>query len=174
MDVFAVDATTSNLLHWWYQGEWGGPENLGGQVTFSPSAVSWGPDRLDVFAIDANTFQLLHWWWDNPVHSGPPPARAIPRVRWEGPEVLGGSLIYGPCAVSWGPARLDVFRVDLSTHQLQHWWYENGWNGPQALPGISQSSLSAVSWGPGRLDIFAADFTTTNNNSDYWTIYPVL
>jgi hypothetical protein len=44
---------------------WGGPESLGGNVKYIPSAVSWAAGRLDVFGVDANTGTLQHWWWPN-------------------------------------------------------------------------------------------------------------
>ncbi len=75
LDIFAVDANTGRLAHWWYKNGWGGdgaPELLsitlatGAQVNLAtpPSAVSWQPNRLDIFAIDANTGQLAHWWYE--------------------------------------------------------------------------------------------------------------
>src|SRR5580693_6838275 len=77
LDVFAADANTSQLAHWWSAGArpWGGPQLLGGSLGSGPSAVSWAPHRLDVFAADANTRQLAHWW----------SAGAHP---WGGPQLL--------------------------------------------------------------------------------------
>ncbi len=111
LDVFGIDADTSQLVHWWWDNGWGGPELLGGNLASAPSAVSWGPNRLDIFGIDADTNQLVHWWWDN---------------GWGGPELLSGNVTYGVSAVSWASGRLDVFGIDSSSGhggELLHWWW---------------------------------------------------
>ena len=104
--AFAVGV---QLAHWWYDGDWHGPELLGGNIANNPSgpsAASWGEGRLDVFATDADTGQLAHWWNDD---------------RWHGPELLGGNPRSTPNAVSQAPGWLDVFAFDLDSHQLT-WW----------------------------------------------------
>jgi hypothetical protein len=90
-----------------FSDSFGGPEQLGGVLNLSPSAVSWAQGRLDVFGIDANTDQLAHWWWEN---------------GWGGPELLGGNLASAPSAVSWAAGRLDVFGTDHAG-VLDHWWF---------------------------------------------------
>jgi hypothetical protein len=115
LDVFGAAglggafAVGSELAHWWYDGNWHGPELLGGNIANNPSgpsAVSWGEGRLDVFATDADTGQLVHWWSDE---------------GWHGPELLGGNPRSSPNAVSEAPGSLDVFAFDLDSDQLA-WW----------------------------------------------------
>src|SRR5271163_1848750 len=129
LDIFGGSEESSQLVHWWWNNGWGGPELLGGNALGSVSAVSWGPSRLDIFSIEAvdasgGEGQLSHWWFDN---------------GWGQPELLGGNLgligppwISGVSAVSWASGRLDVFGTDLNTNLLVHWWFDNGWGGPES------------------------------------------
>jgi hypothetical protein len=65
LDIFW--GSPSQLLHTWRftDGTWwsGGVQNLGGQHTATPAAVSWGPNRIDV--IRANSFgnDIEHMVW---------------------------------------------------------------------------------------------------------------
>jgi hypothetical protein len=140
LDAFVV-GFDGNLYHRWWDGNWGGPENLGGgNFVNSPSAVSWAPNRLDIFTIGSDG-NLYHKWWDG---------------NWGGPENLGGgNFVNSPSAVSWAPNRLDVFAIG-SDGNLYHKWWDGNWGGPEKLGGGNfVNSPSAVSWSPNRLDIFA-------------------
>ncbi|HSU15043.1 hypothetical protein [Longimicrobium sp.] len=162
LDVFAV-GEDRRILHWWFDGGWGGPEPLAGTVWSAPTAVAWGPNRLDVFAAgDDRT--LWHWWYEG--HG------------WQGPEPRGGSFPVppaagrpspAPAAVSWGAGRLDVFAVGTD-QRLHHWWYQNGWGGPEMLAGLAGSAPAAVSWAPGRLDVFSeyTDYFTGVVHGNHW------
>ena len=56
--------TDNQLWHRWWDGTvWNAWEPLGGGLTSSPSAASWGTNRLDVF-IRGNDLRLWHKWWD--------------------------------------------------------------------------------------------------------------
>jgi len=115
---------------------------LGGSLTSSPAAASWGPNRLDVFARGQDA-ALYHMWFDG---------------TWHPWERLGGSLTSDPAAVSWGVNRLDVFAKgrDLA---LYHMWTTDGgttWQPWQRLGGTLASNPTASTWGANRLDVFAA------------------
>ena len=118
----------------------GGWESLGGVITSTPNAVSWGPNRLDIFARGTDS-ALWHRWWNG--------------SSWGGWESLGGAIQSEPRAVAWGPNRLDIFAVG-NDHALWHrWWDGSAWRGWESLGGVLTSEPSVVSWGPNRLDVFA-------------------
>ena len=56
---------------------WSGWEGLGGIITSTPSATSWGPDRIDVVARGTDS-AAWHRWWDG--------------ARWLGFAPLGGGV----------------------------------------------------------------------------------
>lgn len=153
LDVFGVDADTSELQHWWWpaeKGGWHGPESLGGNLKipasgYAANAISWGPNRLDVFGQDKDSGRIHHWWW---------PA---PHGAWGGPEPLPGDLISWPVAVSMKAGRLDVFGVGDNTRHLEHWWWpadKGRWGGPESLGSELVFSPSAVTNGPSPLEVF--------------------
>lgn len=117
---------------------WSGWEQLGGQLTSQPNAVSSGPNRIDVVARGLDG-AVWHRWWDG--------------TSWQGWASLGGSCQGAPAICSWGNGRLDVFTVGLDSH-VWHKWFEGGWSGWQDLGGALAPKVSAVSWGPGRIDVF--------------------
>ncbi|WP_394823871.1 C1 family peptidase [Pendulispora albinea] len=118
---------------------WQGWENLGGQITSKPSAVSWGPNRIDVVARGLDS-AVWHRWWDG--------------SAWRGWESLGGQIQGAPAICAWASGRLDIFAVGLD-HRLYHKWYQGGWSGWESLGGTLSSDPAAVSWGPNRIDVFA-------------------
>lgn len=118
---------------------WKGWENLGGQITSRPQAVSWGNNRIDVVARGLDS-AVWHRWWDG--------------NAWLGWESLGGLIHGAPTICSWASGRLDVFAVGLN-HHLYHKWYQGGWSSWEDLGGMLSSEPAAVSWGPNRIDVFA-------------------
>ncbi len=50
LDVFAVGSSKHSLLHWYYDGKWHLPQDLGGVLNSAPTAVSLSNGTLDVFA----------------------------------------------------------------------------------------------------------------------------
>ncbi len=118
---------------------WQGWENLGGQITSRPSAVSWAANRIDVVARGLDS-ACWHRWWNG---SG-----------WFGWESLGGLIHGAPAICSWASGRLDIFAVGTN-HNLYHKWYQGGWSGWENLGGLLSSEPCAVSWGPNRIDVFA-------------------
>lgn len=103
MDIFSI-GQNGDLQHKFFDGsswqpagaEW---DSLKGDLDakFAPSTTSWAPNRLDVFAKGVDGGLYLKYYDGS---------------SW-GPssgdnEDLGGSLLSGPAAVSWGPDRNDV------------------------------------------------------------------
>ena len=157
LDVFAAALQPDvvfELAHWWYDGDWHGPQLLGGNLGGDPSAVSWGTGRLDVFGVDGSRDGdvVSHWWFEG---------------SWEGPALLAraaphGRMAAAPSAVSVGVGRLDVFSAQSSPGDpdIVSSSYAGSWSGPVGLPGRRDGSTFApavVSWGEGRLDVFATD-----------------
>jgi Repeat of unknown function (DUF346) len=139
-------------------------ESLGGTLSSSPAATSWGPNRIDLFA-RGQDLALYHMWWDGTWH------------YW---TKLGGSLSSDPVAVSWGANRLDVFArgQDLA---LYHMWSTDGgatWQWWTKLGGSLSSNPGGSTWGTGRIDLYAAGqdkalyhmWTSDGGTSwNYWT-----
>jgi hypothetical protein len=158
LDVVARDTVTNELLHWWFNGSWHGPERLartpGG--AFVPSMAAWGPNRLDVFAI-SDRGSLAHAWWDGRWHA------------WESLGAAPGGVAYkAPAAVaSWDTRRLDVFAATADGRTLAHRWFDGagsaGWRGPETLAAgtgpdrLPLAGMAAASWAPRRLDVFTTD-----------------
>jgi hypothetical protein len=118
---------------------WKGFESLGGLISSTPRAVSWGPNRIDVVARGMDS-AVWHRWWDG--------------SNWLGWESLGGVIQGGPAICSWANGRLDIFAVGLN-HHLYHKWYDGSWHGYEDLGGFLTSDPACVSWGNGRIDVFA-------------------
>ena len=71
-------------------------------------------------------------------------------TRWES---LGGVLVGGPAASTWGSGRLDI-AVRGTDNQLWHKWFDGGWHNWEALGGVLTDDPGAASWSPGRYDVF--------------------
>ena len=69
-------------------------------------------------------------------------------------DALGGQLVGGPAASSWGSGRIDV-AVRGTDNALWHKWYDGGWHNWESLGGVLTNAPSAASWSPGRYDVFA-------------------
>jgi hypothetical protein len=76
LDVFALASAGKVLAHWWFDGAWHGPQNLGtgpDRIALDGLGVtSWDSTRLDVFSIDALQHGLVQdtfaGAWVGPVH----------------------------------------------------------------------------------------------------------
>ncbi len=76
LDVFALASAGKVLGHWWFDGAWHGPENLGtgpDRIALGGLGVtSWDSTRLDVFSIDTTQHGLIQDYfnghWNGPVH----------------------------------------------------------------------------------------------------------
>ncbi len=139
---------------------------LGGFITGTPEAVSWGPNRIDIFMrggdnnpqTDAFTsMQLWHLYWNG--------------SSWNWQQVGSNGLSSHPVAVTWGPNRLDVFLLE-SNGLISHWFGSDqitafetvpADNGPPAfLP-----EMKAISTSSGNLDLYAVGTDKVLYHSHY-------
>jgi peptide methionine sulfoxide reductase MsrB len=107
IDVF-VRGMDNHLGHMWWNGSWGGWQDLGGTLTSAPAVASWGPNRLDVF-VRGQDDGLWHKSWNGTKWSD-----------WDQP--ITGKFQGAPAAVSWGPDRIDVFVRGMDNHVGHAWW----------------------------------------------------
>ncbi|MBA2394137.1 MAG: protein kinase [Ktedonobacteraceae bacterium] len=106
--------------------------------TLSPTAVSWGPNRLDLFGRGSDG-AIYHSYWDG---------------SWHSFETLGGNFIYGVAASSWVAGRLDVFAIGTDGAIYHNYW-DGSWHGwGDRLGGAFTSAPAAVSSGPNHIDVF--------------------
>ena len=160
LDIFGQGY--DDALYWqaWDGANWEpGPSMVdwkyhGGTLLGSPSAVSWGPNRIDVF-VEGWDGNYYHQAWDGanwqPSETGWEDHGSPPGVRFMSP----------PAVVSWGSGRLDIFGLGDDGHYYHQAW-ENGWQpsrttwedhgndgtGPFVGPPV------VTSWGANELDIF--------------------
>jgi hypothetical protein len=115
IDVVARSTATNHpLLHWWYDGSWHGPENLGGINTSDPDIASEGPGHLQVVVrgsdqkIYLRQYDTVGGWYE-----------------WE--NFSSEKILYGPTVTSW---RTPDYRLDVAAvkedHTLLHWWFGPG------------------------------------------------
>jgi hypothetical protein len=123
-------------------------------------------------SINANQFDLFATGTDGKVyHKSYSNGTWMPgkTASWEPIGGRSGVTLGTPAAVSWGPARFDVFAAG-NDGKVYHKFYQSAWfgSGPGSqlgdwesiggLPGwksLVAGSLSAVSWGYARFDVFA-------------------
>jgi hypothetical protein len=135
----------NHLKHKWFpfNDDWSWEQDLGGNLTSDPAAVSWGGNRIDVFWKGTDG-HLKHKWY--PFNGD-----------WSWEQDLGGNLTSDPAAVSKAPGELNVFWRGTDGH-VKHKWYpfNNDWSWEQDLGGnlASGSSPGAASRGPGQLNVF--------------------
>jgi hypothetical protein len=108
-DIFSVENTGTTTHKYWHPGtgwlpapltQW---EDLGGWLTTTPTASSWGAYHLDIFGRGRDG-HLRHLWWG-------------PEYGWEPGvddwEDMGGVLGGVPEAIAWGRDRLGVFAISI-------------------------------------------------------------
>jgi len=147
-DIWARSPSNTLVHRWWTGSSWSPWEDLGYNLASSPSAVSWGTNRIDiVFRAQDGSVQQV--WWD-------------------GSKMQtynhGGGVVGAPEISSWGPGRLDIFARGTD-NALWHKWYENGWHEWHSLGGSLTSSPGAASWDPNRIDVVARQ---ANNSVQHW------
>jgi C1A family cysteine protease len=127
---------------------WHDWEDLGGQISSSPTVSSWADNRLDCFARGLNS-HMWHKYWNG--------------AGWSGWEDLGGVITDAPAAVSWGPNRIDCFAPGQDHAMWHKWWDGARWNDWENLGGTITSGCAVSSWAANRLDCFAR-----GENSAMW------
>jgi hypothetical protein len=63
LQVFAIFTDGQLWNRYWDGRSWHPWESLGGDLTGTPAASSWGADRIDVFA-PGRDGSVWHRWWD--------------------------------------------------------------------------------------------------------------
>jgi hypothetical protein len=115
IDLFGI-GTDGNVWHKYYtSGTWSnwaseiGAPPPGIAPGSSPSAATWGGNRLDVF-VRGNDDAIWHSWWDG--------------VSWSAWQSLGPTIISDPTAVGAGPNIFDLFGIGTDGN-VWHKYYTN-------------------------------------------------
>lgn len=110
-------------------------DNLGGRQTSSPTASSWGADRVDVFMLGGEN-AVWHMWYDG---------------EWNDWELPGGFLTSAmpgtmPSAVScaFTPNWVDVFYKGSNSDLWHFAWNGEKWTTPEDFGVVIGSSPSAT------------------------------
>jgi hypothetical protein len=105
------------------------------------SSFSWGANSSSfVFAL-SSTKSLVY--------------KALNGTTWDREWTdIGGSFLFPPTVLSWGPGRIDALGVQAD--RALHWRSFSGgaWNPWWSLGGGWSTAVSAVSRAPGRIDAF--------------------
>jgi hypothetical protein len=126
-----------------------GWSSLGGVLTSSPAASSWGAGTSDVFVRGTDN-ALWHRHFDG--------------TTWGGWESLGGILTADPAAVSSAANLIDVF-VRGTDNAIWHRRFNgSSWSAWDSIGGVATTGASASSWGANRLDVVVAG----TNNYGLW------
>jgi hypothetical protein len=121
---------------------------MGGRHIHAPSVVSWGVNRIDIFTTGTDS-AIYHKWWDG--------------SRWgpsgtDGPyENMGGQAIGQPKAVCWGPNRIDLFCVGMSSALHHKWWNGSVWGpsgGWENMGGSCRGVPEIIARDKEKLDVF--------------------
>src|SRR5579885_2855667 len=151
-------------------------QNLGGIFTSAPAAIAWANERVDVFGLGTD-----HAMYQKTARGNDFTCRGnhSDGTTWFGFQNHGGSLASPPVAVSWGPARIDLFAIFHDGALWHRWWDGQIWNEWESLGGNYVGEPAAVSWAPGRLDVFvtgASDRALHHHwfAGDTWSVPEVL
>ena len=151
LDVFARSPNNEIWHKNWNGSEWSDWDNMYGNATSDPAAVSWGQNRVDLFVRST----------DNAVWS-----KNWNGTTWSSWYSIGGNIVGGPDVASWGANRLDVFGRGPSNDIWHKWWNGTSWSSWDSIGGNMTSDPSAVSWGANRIDVFAR-----GTDGALWTSY---
>jgi hypothetical protein len=153
IDIFMLENDTHTTIHhqrWASSSGWGDVNDLGGgDMLFTPCAVSWDSNRIDVFGVGASSNHLLHTYWDgNSWASFDGGTSSF--------EDLGGFCTSTPVVVSRKNGTLDVFERG-GDGGLWHLWYDESWSKWSLISGNTsiQAQPDVISWDSNRLDVFA-------------------
>ncbi|HMD81521.1 MAG TPA: hypothetical protein VKE92_09465, partial [Anaerolineales bacterium] len=125
---------------------WSAWEYLGGVLTSSPAAASWGENRIDIFALGTDS-QVWQYVWDNQWFGWYP--------QGGGDVELGGQPEDAPAVSTWSVNQLDLF-VRRSDHNLVYkLWDGSTWSDWLTLGNQIYSAPSAVSRNADLIDIVA-------------------
>jgi trypsin len=148
-DLF-VRGTDGQVWHYWSNGSQYGWEPLGGYLTGTPEAVTWGGNRIDVFvrggdsspATDSfSSMALWHLAWD-----------ASSGWAWDAAPMSSDSsdtsavVIGHPSAIALAPNRLAVFAVDANNAVDFQFWDGSSWSGWQSTSGYDGSTQQPLAF----------------------------
>jgi len=135
---------------------WTSVQHIGGLCSAAPSATYQGGNDVNVYVRGRDDSALWQTW-----------SKDGGKTFYSAFKYLGGYLKSAPAAVSWAPARDDIF-VQGSDNRVWHKYYQSGWHGFYQESQISKSvntGLSAVSRQSNRIDLF---FRTGNSDFLYY------
>ena len=153
LDFFATDKSSGFITHKYWDGYQWGPsvsdlENLGGDFTLPPSAISDDPGRMDIF-VAAKDGSLQHKYYDGNNWRPSPEG-------WDNLTLPVGAASH-LSTTSWAPGRLDCFWKDTNGALKLKYYNAPNWGpseaGAEDLGGEMTSDPAAVSWGPNRNDV---------------------
>jgi len=118
-----------------------GWSSLGGVLTSTPAASSWGSGTADVFVRGADN-ALWHRHFDG--------------TNWGAWESLGGIITSDPSAVSNAAGHIDVFARGGDSGIWHRAFNGTTWSAWDSVGGVATTGPSVTSWGSGRLDLVVA------------------
>jgi hypothetical protein len=146
IDLFCRHEGDNQLFHNWLQtdtdnGAWHAWEGLGGVITNSPAAVSWGPGHLDIEARGTDGGFWHKWFY----------------LGWSAWEHQGTGTYSNDdfSSTSWGSGRIDVFASDGAGALVQK-YFDNGAGGWANRITYGDPVLGgpvAWTWGQYRMDV---------------------
>lgn len=145
LDVFAKDDDGAVLWKVWTGSTWLDWIDLGGDILWAPTAVTWGSDRIDVLGI-GNDQRLWQRTW-------------TPATDWQPWRSTGGTQVqWTPTAITRGPGQFDVFAVDTAEQVVQrHFDATTGWGDWVRLGATATAGPGAIALGPDRINVVIRD-----------------
>jgi hypothetical protein len=170
LEVYAVGAPDSSgakplVEYYWNSNGWHGPENLGGSITGSPSAV-YDPagQSLEIYARGADGTVTEYYW----------------NGSWHDPMSLGSQQVTGSPSAVYNPRNddLEVYATSApdssgATPLAEYYWNSNGWHTGSPPTGSVTGSPAAVYNSEGEtLEVYAAGEPDSNGDTPlveyYW------
>ena len=156
LDVFAKDDDGSVLWKVWNGSIWTDWMDLGGDIIWEPTAVTWGPGRIDVLGL-GNDQRLWQRTW-------------TPSTNWQPWRSTGGGQVqWTPTAISRGVGELDVFAVDTAEQVVQrHFDVDTGWTEWVRLGATATAGPGAIALGPDKINLVIRDTDGTLRTRMWW------
>jgi len=157
--IFGFSANRSLVYKAGSSNQWNSTwSDLGGNFTYAPVVVSWGPGRLD--AVGVQDDQALYW-------------KAYSNNTWDPNWTnIGGTWATAVDAVSRAPGYINVYGLVSDGGNLQQSaWTPSGngstiWVGITNLGGLFPAAPSVAAWSDSREDIFVR-----GNDNALWHLY---
>jgi len=175
--IYTKTWDSTQPLNWdnshWYPSQFGW-NYLGGFITGTPEAISWGSNRIDIFmragdpdprTDSYSSMTLWRLYWNG--------------SSWNWQQVGTAGLASHPSAVTWGVNRLDVFAL-VSTGYIAHYYSSNGGQNwfselvpTDGGPTTFLPTMKAFSTSSGSLDLYAVgtDSVPYHNHYDSYGVW---